>query len=210
MSKYTGFCIGMFGTNGTGKSTWLKEVFDKYPKTRNCLLMMDDDSEDMWDYISEIQPHQIGQYKGKAVCYAGDTKKEKIQTFEEIYNNFGRNPHTGVQEGGLVCWDDAMTVFSTRDEKAMLIFKKRRQRKIDIILNCHGFSEFPISLVKNMTHFIICRTTDSYDNISKRLNKEMAEQLKMIIEHVNKKTEKSPYYHFVFDLREPKNNNLNF
>jgi len=209
MSDYSGFNIAMFGTNGTGKSTWMKNLLNKYPK-RNCLVIMDDDSETMWDYLTEIQPEEIPYFKGKAVCFAGVNKKEVASTFDTIYNGFGVNYKTGEHEGGLLCFDDAMTVFSTRDEHAMPIFKKRRQRKLDIVLNCHGFSEFPISLIKNMTHFIICRTTDSYDNISKRLNKEMAEQLKKIIEHVNEKTKTDKYYHFVFDMREPSNNKINF
>jgi hypothetical protein len=210
MSKYNGHAVAMFGTNGTGKSTWMKQVFNRYPAGRNCLMIMDDDSEDMWDYLTEITPDQIPLFKGKAVCYVGDTSKENVRTHDIIYNQFGVNPETGEKEGGLVCWDDAMTVFTMRDEHVKRLFKKRRQRKFDYILNCHGFSEFPISLVKNMTHFIICRSLDSYAHIKSRLNGELAEQLVKIINHVNKESESNPFYHFVFDVREPKNNNLNF
>ena len=200
----------MFGTNGTGKSTWMKEVLLKYPKARNCLMMMDDDSEDMWDFLTEVTPDQIPLFRGKAVCYVGDTKKENIRTHDIIYNQFGLNPETGEREGGLVCWDDAMTVFGTRDESVMRLFKKRRQRKFDYIVNCHGFSEFPISLVKNMTHFVICRSLDSYAHIKTRLNGELADQLVKIINYVNKRTETDPFFHVVFDVRDPRNNNLNF
>ena len=199
MSKYKGHCIAIIGTNGTGKSTFMKKIMDEHPK--DVLLLMDDDSEDMFDYLSEIKPEQIPLFTGKAVCFAGDTKKEKESTFDYIYKGFGKKGEEF--KGGLLAIDDAMTILSTRDEFVMRIFKKRRQRKLDIIINCHGASEYPISLFRNTTHFVICKTTDSYDQITKRMNKELAESFIKAINYVNKKAETNPYFKFVFDLKNP-------
>ena len=137
MSKYKGYCIAVIGTNGTGKSTWMKNIIDRYK--RNVLILMDDDSEEMFDVYTVLEQQHIGKFKGKAVCYPPSQKKLKIDFFKEIYNNFGFIKNQ--QMGGLLVFDDAMTMLSTRDEEVMQIFKKRRQRKLDIILNCHGFSD---------------------------------------------------------------------
>ena len=201
MSKYTGYCIAMVGTNGTGKSTWMKEVMDRYPEQKDVLLLMDDDSEEMFDYLTEITPEQIPYFQGKALCFAGDSKKERENTFTEIYQGFGKK---GANfNGGLLAIDDAMTILSTRDEFVMRIFKKRRQRKLDIVLNCHGASEYPISLIRNTTHFVIFKTTDSYDQITKRMNKETGELFIKAINHVNKQAETNPYFNLIFDMKNP-------
>jgi len=203
MSKFKGFCIALIGTNGTGKSTYMKKIMDGYPKNKNQLLLMDDDSEDMFDYLTEIKQDQIGKFKGSAVCYVDDTKKEKDFVFGQIYEGFGR--FNGEFEGGLLLIDDAMAILGVRDPSVMKLFKKRRQRKLDIILNCHGASEYPISLFKNTTHFVICATTDSTKSIESRMNTETAKIFVKCINHVNKMAEKNPYYKIVFDLKNPPN-----
>lgn len=200
MSKYKGFCIAIIGTNGTGKSTFMKKIFDSYK--RNVLLIMDDDSEEMFDYMTEIQISDIPYFKGVAVCYSPANKKEKDVMFDTVYNGFGR-----LSNGGLMALDDAMTVLDTRNESVMQIFKKRRQRKMDIILNCHGASEYPVSLFKNTTHFVVCRTVDSYENITARMNKETAKTFIECINFVNKETEKNPYFKVVFPLNNPQREN---
>lgn len=202
MSKYKGYCIAVIGTNGTGKSTWMKTIIDKYK--RNVLILMDDDSEEMFDIYTVLEQHQIGKFKGKAVCYPPSQKKLKIDFFKEIYTNFGFIK--GQQLGGLLVFDDAMTMLSTRDEEVMQIFKKRRQRKLDIILNCHGFSEYPISLVKNTTHVLIKKTLDSTKQFAQRLNSEVSDELIKAVNHVNKESENNPYYEYIFDLKDTRNN----
>ena len=202
MSKYKGYCIAVIGTNGTGKSTWMKNIIDKYK--RNVLILMDDDSEEMFDVYTVLEQQHIGKFKGKAVCYPPSQKKLKIDFFKEIYNNFGFIKNQ--QMGGLLVFDDAMTMLSTRDEEVMQIFKKRRQRKLDIILNCHGFSEYPVSLVKNTTHVLIKKTLDSTKQFSQRLNTETANELIKAVNHVNKMAESNPFYEYVFDLKDTRNN----
>jgi ABC-type dipeptide/oligopeptide/nickel transport system ATPase component len=203
MSKYKGYCIAIVGTNGTGKSTFMKEIMDRYPSQKNVLLLMDDDSEEMFDYLTEITAEQIPYYRGQAVCFAGDSKKEKEFTFTQIYQGLGKD-RNGKFNGALLCIDDAMSILTTRDDFVMRIFKKRRQRKMDIIINCHGASEYPISLFRNTTHFVVCKTTDSYDQITKRMNKELAEDFVKVVNYVNKRAEENPYFKMIFDLKNPK------
>ena len=76
MSKYKGYCIAVIGTNGTGKSTWMKNIIDRYK--RNVLILMDDDSEEMFDVYTVLEQQHIGKFKGKAVCYPPSQKKLKI------------------------------------------------------------------------------------------------------------------------------------
>ncbi len=202
MSKYQGFCIAEFGTNGTGKSYWMNEIMTEYPEDKDVLLIMDDDSEDMFDYLTQITPDEIPYFRGKAVVFIEDDPKSKDIVFNHIYDSLGKR--NGVFNGALICVDDAMTVLDARvRDSAKKIFKKRRQRRFDIILNCHGASEYPLSLFKNTTDFLIYQTTDSYEAIASRMNRETAKVFVECINLVNEKAKTDPYFKIRFNLKDP-------
>lgn len=201
-SKYLGFCIAWLGTNGTGKTHDMMKIIREYPK--NVLVLMDDDSEDGFDWLDEIPPDKVGKFRGKGVCMVEDSIKEKDQLFTDIYNDFGRV--NNEFKGGLLCFDDAMTILEARPrEKAKKLFKKRRQRRLDILLNCHGASEFPISLFKNMTHFVICQTFDSHQAIAARMNGDLSRKFVKCIDYVNERAKDDPYFKITFDMKNPPN-----
>lgn len=202
MSKYQGFAIALIGTNGTGKSTWMKSVMDQYK--RNVLLLMDDDSEEMFDYLTEVNKEQIGLFTGQAVHYVDSmTRSSRAESFNAIYESFGRVGDT--QHGGLMCVDDAMAILDVRDPAMMKIFKKRRQRKMDIIMNCHGAEEYPVSLFRNTTHFVIFQTVGSIQNIINggRMNSEAAKIFEQMVNHVNEVAKTNRHYFVEFELRDP-------
>lgn len=197
MAGYKGFCIAIIGTNETGKTTFMMDIIKSYK--RNVLVLMDDDSEDSFDNFSVIENKDIPFYRGKAVCLVDYSKKAKKEVFKIIYDSFGQNT-----SGGLLCFDDAMSFLSSRDEEVMRIFKKRRQRQMDIILNCHGASEYPVNLIRNTTHFVICPTTDSISEIKKRISPSIVDDFVRCVNHVNEIGRTNPYYKVSFNLKDPK------
>lgn len=196
--NYTGFAVAVVGTNGTGKTFYMDKMIQGYE--RPVLALIDDDGERYFHNWQEIQKEDIKKvWKGRFKIYVNGSKKEKDEIFKEINENFAQNPKTG----GCIFIDDAMTILDKRPEAAAQIFKRRRNKRNDIILNVHGFSEFPVMLVKNLTNIIVCRSMDSTKALEARINAEQARQLKACISIVNRACKRNPYFKLDFNVLEP-------
>jgi len=188
MSSYVGFNIMLIGTNGVGKSTYCKRIIQKYKG--NCCLVSDDDAEEMFNnYVICHDSGNVGKYKGKFRHFVGNlTKSEKEaakQSWTDIYHDFS----------GLIFIDDGNAVFSIRPEHLMYTYRKRRQKQCDILINCHGASEFPKSLYKYLTHVVVFKTLDSTKDLKQRMSLEAFHILNQVIEYVNEKSQQDKYYY---------------
>ena len=215
-SKYMGFSVAYFGINGTGKTHDMLQILKSYK--RNVLIVLFDDSEEAWDNYTVVTIDQVGKFKGQAVIYLPEEPKEQKEFWKEILEYYGRKLDSNgeyvykangqpIYEGGILLIDDAGAVLSTRDVPVMKIYKLRRQRKLDILSNFHGVSEYPVSLVRNTTHFVIKKTTDSTDHLTARGNKVL---MKMVVDAINYVNEKhsvaNKYFTYEFNLLYPELN----
>ena len=197
-TEYQGFAVGIVGTNGIGKTYFCDKIIKSYK--RPILALLDDDSEMYFNDFYDLKLEQVKQInKGKFKLQTGFNKKGKEKAINEVYENFNQNP----KKGGLIFIDDAMTLFDARPQFAFPIFKKRRQKHFDILLNCHGFSEFPISLIKNMTSFVFGQTLDSISGNSNRINKQLAENINSCIKIVNEGAKHHSIFKLEFDVKNP-------
>lgn len=141
----------LLGTNGTGKTTTLKNILRASGK--KCLVITPDDRE--WLEYPET-PLRRG--------VASDFQ------YQGIRRHIWRPKHTlGMLQyfrNGIIVFDDCRFYLrATTDQEIHGLIIRRRQRAIDIFAVGHGFTEVPPVFFTFATDFILFQTRD---NISRR------------------------------------------
>jgi DNA helicase HerA-like ATPase len=173
--------ILIIGTNGTGKTTFLKQlvVNELKKKDSHILIVVPDDME--WNnvpYVHERFPQRVAKYVGvrKIIYYPG--------LLPIIRDNF---------KNGLLIFDDCRSYFKASmdiDLRGILI--RRRQQMIDICAVGHGFTEIPPTFFTFATHFAVFRTID---NIERRKDViSNFEEMKEAQARVNQKAQTDAHY----------------
>lgn len=229
--EYLGFCAAKLGTNGTGKTTFgidllqndgnlLRDEFEvkQMGGYYAVLCLVSDQSEESLKDIENISLSNIGNFTGWAKLEVDDYGQNTIENvFNEISRSFYgfRDPNTGLYHPVALFVDDAMAILDTRNEPVMRFFKKRRQHICDIIMNCHGASEYPLSLFKNTTDFILFQTTDSLKSIANRMGGDLVASFQAFAVYVNKvasygngfprghENRKYSYFRYRFNMKNP-------
>ena len=199
MSRFQGDCVAVCGTNGTGKTTYADEVARAYiDRGLNALILVPDDDEEIFDPYHEIQPYQIGNFRGGAKCIVDEDNLEDV--FATIAENFGGSREEG--KGGIIIIDDALAVISERPGmKTKYVFKRRRQLGLDIMMITHSFNEFPVSLVKNIKDILLFQTVDAPYLLRNRISN--FKNFETAISYVNSKCQSDQYFNFRYNLKFP-------
>ena len=179
--------IIVLGTNGTGKTTFVKRLVlaELKKKDSHVLIVTPHDME--WtslEFVNPRFPERIEWYKGaRRIIYFDGL----IPIIREKFMN------------GLVVFDDCRAYFNAsldRDLHALLI--SRRQHMIDIIAVGHGFTEVPPKFFTFGTHITLFRTID---NIEKRKNViQNFEAIKEAQERINQKALTNPHYYEIIKV----------
>lgn len=144
--------IIIIGTNGTGKTTFAKNLVlaELKKKDSHILLVVPDDME--WNTIPFVHPdypHRIEKYVGaRKICYFPGLLEIIRDRFRE----------------GLLIFDDCRAYFTAAlDSELHSILIRRRQQMIDIVAVGHGFTEIPPKFFTFGTHIALFRTIDNID-----------------------------------------------
>lgn len=159
----------LLGTNGTGKTTTLKNILLQSGK--RCLVVTPDDRE--WLEYPET-PLRSGvpadfQYQG-------------------IRRHIWRPKHTLQMlkyfRNGIIVLDDCRFYLrATTDQEIHALLIRRRQRAVDIFVVAHGFTEVPPVFFTFATDFVLFQRRD---DVSRRKNYvRNFEALKAKVEEVN-------------------------
>jgi Cdc6-like AAA superfamily ATPase len=175
--------IIVLGTNGTGKTTFVKKLLinELKKKDSHVLVTVPDDME--WGslpYVHPKFPHRIENYVGarKVIYFDG-----LIDVVRERFRN------------GMVIFDDCRAYWNKQnavegDLHSLLI--RRRQQMIDICAVGHGFTEVPPKFFTFATHYALFKTID---NIVRRKNViNNFEVMKEAQERINQKALTNPHY----------------
>lgn len=175
--------IIILGTNGTGKSTLLKELVEQANKKgRRALIITPDPVE--WQGVEEIEPEsqflRQGGFKGvrKIVYYS---EAETLEPISKYYFD------------GVLIFDDCRSYFGSQTHPVLkTIFIRRRQFMRDVVIVGHGFTDIPPQYFTYTTKFILFKTTD---NMVKRKNTiSNFEAAQKVVERVNRKAMANPHY----------------
>lgn len=194
MSDFQGFSIAAFGTNGTGKTTACLGFAKRLYELGVCkvvLILVPDPEEELLEHYPEVKHSQVpGLEEGIFVLVVEDPN----ETFRVLYNHVP--PYTCLFS------DDMGATVNPRDPFVLRFMKRRRQKRVHFIGNCHGATDYPRSLFKNTMEFWIFQTTDSTKNISDRVQDRR--NFERAVEYVNKiAREGKPHFFLRYKLSDP-------
>lgn len=179
--------ILVMGTNGTGKTTFVKKLVInelKKPDSHILVVVPDDMEWNSLEYVNSRFPHRIEWYKGarKIIYFDG-----LLPIIRENFRN------------GLIVFDDCRAYFTAsldNDLHSLLI--RRRQQMIDICAVGHGFTEIPPKMYTFATHYALFKTID---NIERRKNViQNFDELKAAQLRINEKAQSDPHYFEVIKI----------
>jgi Cdc6-like AAA superfamily ATPase len=173
--------IIVLGTNGTGKTTFVKKlVINELKKTdSHVLVVVPDDMEwNTLEYVHPKFPERIAWYKGarKIIYFDG-----LLDIIRDCFRN------------GLIIFDDCRAYFTASlDAQLHSLLIRRRQQMIDIVAVGHGFTEVPPKMFTFATHYALFKTID---NIERRKHViQNFTEMKEAQQRVNEKAGTEPHY----------------
>lgn len=179
--------ITILGTNGTGKTTFVKKLVlnELKKKDSHVLVVVPDDME--WVTLPWVHPrfkHRVSSYVGaRKVIY-------EPGLLEIIDRNFTE---------GMLVFDDCRAYFkAATDPVLQRILIRRRQKELDIVVVGHGFTQVPPAFFTFTTHYALFKTVDNIDR-----RKDCIQNFPMMVEaqaRINKMAEKDPHYHEVIKV----------
>ena len=176
--------IIIFGTNGTGKTTWLLNRLQKDP--RRHLVIDPDGMEKAWNKYTLIKHSQVHQVRdGAKVKITAPQEKE----FSSLLK----------MRPGILVLDDARYYVKSQIEQAIRqILVRRRQIAIDIFAVAHSLNEVPPTFWTYATHCLVFKTADNPERSKKNIPNYS--ELLEVIHRVNSHAD--PHYHELFNLRK--------
>lgn len=177
------------GTNGTGKTTMVKNHFVK-PSKRRVLIIDPDGLEPQWKEYKKIDiRNRVAMQSFKGIRVAGCQSPDDIAIIEQNYNN-----------GALVLDDFGYYTQSNIPQALRQILVRRRQKRIDIFSLTHGFTNIPPALILYTTHLCIFKTYDNPVRHKEKMNVEafaaLMETIKMVNDNPNR------HYSQMVDLKK--------
>lgn len=170
-----------FGTNGTGKTTDMLDVANRFMDDKeslglikNQLVLIPDDSEKKYDNIPEGQISDLHGDFGimKIICNVNldKTDKKTKTVYETIYENYALRKR---QMNCLIINDDMGGLMSRRPNDILLMLSRRRQMNIDCFWNFHGLTtDCPKQFFKTVTSLNLFMTTDDHRDTMDKIGRD--------------------------------------
>ena len=172
------------GTNGTGKTTLLRNLLEGL--NRKKTLIVEPDGYE-WRDVKEIDYSEIPTMSDKS---AKGLAPDEQQIEELIY----------FQNGNLVL-DDCRYYAGKRLQNAIRkVLIRRRQNSVDIFAVAHGTSEIPPDFYTFATHLILFKTNDSLQRLRGTMDRDRIEKIGYIRNEINQHP--SHHHYKIISLRD--------
>jgi len=175
----------ILGTNGTGKTTLLKQLIvnEMKKKENHILILTPDDAE--FQNVPEVHPgfpERIERYTGARKIIT--TRGEAAGVLQSVRDHFRK---------GTLIFDDCRAYFDPSTLSILeTIMVRRRQMMIDVIAVAHGPSKVPPAFFSYLTHIVLFKTNDPMKIRKDRLDDIV--RWEAIQAHVNEKAITDPHY----------------
>lgn len=198
MSNRYAQCDILVGVNGTGKTTFLKNIIKKVLEKGDRVLVVTPDPIE-WNNILEINyrlRHHISNYTGirKIIYYDGC-----MDDIQRYYSN------------GVLVFDDARVYIHAQTNSFMEWLQiRRRQSGIDLLCVFHGLTQVPPVFFTFTSNLFLFHTLDNIKRRSVYIDDLLFEEIQAARERNQKEVNKGNIYCFeriVFDKRFKSLNN---
>lgn len=169
----------ILGTNGTGKTTLLKNIL--IGSVQKSLVITPDDIE--WQAYEAVELNNKNDFVFDDIRRHIFNPAKKGGTLERLVHF----------KKGIMVFDDCRAYLqSATDDHIRQLIIRRRQRMVDVFAVGHGFNEVPPVFFTFASDIILFRTVD---NIARRKNclKDF-DRMAQAQERVNKKAKRDPHY----------------
>lgn len=180
--------ILVMGTNGTGKTTLVKNLVINELKKKDSHVLVVTPHDMEWNTLPDVHPkfpHRIETYVGaRRIIYFNGL----ISIIRDKFKN------------GLVVFDDCRAYFkASLDDELHSLLISRRQHMIDIIAVGHGFTEIPPKMFTFATHYALFKTNDNVD-LRKNVIQDYP-KMKEAQQRINMyATQKDPHYYEIINV----------
>ena len=169
----------ILGTNGTGKTTLVKQILEA--SRQKTLIITPDDIE--WSDCDDVELSQPSNF-------VFDGTRRHIFNPDKVNGTLSRLEY--FKRGALVFDDCRAYLTAQTDDKIRQLIIRRRQRMVDVFVVGHGFNEVPPVFFTFATDIILFRTTDNI-NRRKTYLKDF-DTMERAQRRVNEKAKKETHY----------------
>lgn len=179
-------CSILVGINGTGKTTFIKNLLEKTVTAKNRALIVTPDPAE-WRMLDEVSGQRIATFKGiKKIIYHQNCMAE----IQRYYSN------------GMLVFDDARVYIHAQSNDFMQWLQiRRRQAGIDLFCNFHGLTQVPPVFFTFATNLILFYTKDNIKRRAEYIDDQDFDDIQAAKERIAKKVAAGdPYAYEIITL----------
>ena len=182
----------VLGANGTGKTTYVKQIV---ASTRQRVLIITPD---------DVEYNETDEY-GNPLYPINPLRTKEDFVFDGVCRHIWDPDWTPKVihnfKKGLIIFDDCRTYLPARtDQFIHSLMIRRRQQELDVMVIGHGFSEVPPKFFTFATHYILFRTEDNI-NIRREVIR-CFDKMRRLQWFVNRKAKEYPHYYLEVKVNE--------
>lgn len=175
----------VLGTNGTGKSTLMREILDKCNE-KKALIVTNHIEE--WRDIPEVDLSKREHFTFRGI--------RKTRCFPPTKTDIGTLAKLKYFRKGIIVFDDCRLYMKDAKTDGLIedLLISYRQLEDDIFVVAHGFTKVRPVFYTYVSNFILFRTLDS---VAYR-KMELGENFDLVVntqKEVNQKSEKNPHFY---------------
>lgn len=185
MARYP-MCSILVGINGTGKTSFVKNILEHTVNDKNRALIVTPDPSE-WRSVEEVSGRDIATFKGvrKIIYHPG--AMEEIQRY---YSN------------GMLVLDDARVyIHAQSDDWMQWVQIRRRQVGVDLFACFHGLTQVPPVFFTFATNLTLFYTKDNIKRRAEYVDEADFQAIQEAKARIAKKVEAGdPYYYEIITL----------
>lgn len=185
MARYP-LCSILVGINGTGKTSFVKNILEHTVNAKNRALIVTPDPAE-WRAVEEVSGREIATFKGiRKIIYHTDCMSE-IQTY---YSN------------GMLVFDDARVYIHAQSDDFMQWLQiRRRQVGVDLFACFHGLTQVPPVFFTFASNMVLFYTKDNIKRRGEYVDESDFQAIQEAKDRIAKKVEGgNPYYYEIITL----------